>query len=745
MLVKNLAGQTEMLTDIKSLRLKKRVNGEYSLSFLLLKTERNEHSYPLAIEESLLEYEGQKYRIKGMEERPVGLSAIKQIKADHIFFDLIDEYQYDTLTGYLSITETLIHALTGTGYTWEVIGAFSQYQTENFGDDNCLALVQKILDRYGAEVDIDNKHLVFRNQIGRKTDFQFRFKHNLKAISKSVDTSNLSTYIKGYGAEGVSSEYLSPNWTKYGKRHAKPVRDERYTTKEGLLERLKRDVQDEPKINFTVDFVDLRDQGYPYDRPHKGEEVYVIYEPLDIDITARILEIDELKDAHGNIIKTNVTLANFKNSATDILSSFSRTQKQVDGILEGKEKLPMAALDAAVQRATEIIKNTESEIEYPESGWLIFRDKKDPNKVVVLNSSGLAISNNNLVNVLSAITGDGIVADRITTGKLNARNVEIINLTIGPQTSFASGYDPTKKVETGVKFDNSIVIGNGNGIKVKDASNIDRVMMGQYAAGKYGLKVTNGEIFGTMIRSGSENSTSYLEIRDSSDFPLKLITNNKESITFGRYNRGGSIQILDHVNDNLVGQINGGSRDGLHIESRGWTLPYKPFYIDTSHLDINGDTSVQGDFQQSGGTTVLNKLMVMGHKDAIQLTDSFGYVHFAARESPETKFIDEGKNKLMNGVCKITLDDMFLESVEANEDFNWLVQLTPYSPIQPYVDEIGDNYFIVKELNGKSGEFVWSLSATRRGFTERFRTSDLSALHDNWEDEILNGGEVENA
>ncbi|KEF40107.1 Prophage endopeptidase tail [Schinkia azotoformans MEV2011] len=729
LIVTDLQGNTEPLIDYKTVQRKQRVNGEYSLSFPVFKTDNNIHSYPLVLEESIVEYEGQQYRIKKMDEKPIGLSAIKNVLADHIFFDLIDDYQYDLLSGYLSINEALTHALAPTNYTWEVLDAFPQYQFENLGDDNCLALVQTILDRYGAEIDIDNKHLIFRRKIGSKTDFQFRFKHNTKAITKSVDTSNLSTYIRGYGVNGIVAEYTSPMAAVYGIRHAKPVKDERFTTVESLTAHLQEVIQDEPKISFTIDFVDMRDQGYPYDHPRKGDEGFVIYEPLNIDITARILDIDELKDEKGNIIKTNVTLSNFRDNATDIMSSFSRTQKQVDGILEGKSKLPMTALDAAVQRATEVIKNAETEIEFPDSGWIVLRDNDNPNEVVVLNSKGLGISDNNLVDLLSAITGKGVVAERVygNLGEfayVRANQIKLgdngetipdsllesaqywnsIEQTLQSQidgniTSWFYDYDPTidnapasewttdemknnhlgdlfynsvsgyawrfalensvykwvllkdtdvtkalqdaakaqdtadkkrrvftatpappydvgdlwsqgtagelmrckvaktegqtyattdwekavkytddttansalnkanNSVQKGEKFDNSVVIGNGNGIKVKDASNNDRVVLGQYAAGLYGLLVNGGEIYSTTVRTNTKDGTTYIQL--SSDNKITGVWNGAKTFEIQALG-GGRLSLYDngtYMGDFSLFDLNG--RIGVSINSSG--------------------------------------------------------------------------------------------------------------------------------------------------------------------------------
>jgi len=129
--VTDLQGQSEFLTDYKELSRKQRVNGERSLSFLLLKTERNAHAFDLVQEESIIEYDGHKYRIKQLEERTIGSTPIKQVQADHVFFDIIDVYQYGTISGTKTISEALSFALNGTGLIFAVVDAFDPVPLEN--------------------------------------------------------------------------------------------------------------------------------------------------------------------------------------------------------------------------------------------------------------------------------------------------------------------------------------------------------------------------------------------------------------------------------------------------------------------------------------------------------------------------------------------------------------------------------------------------------------------------------------
>jgi Prophage endopeptidase tail/Prophage endopeptidase tail N-terminal domain len=210
LVVTSLQGQTEALTDYKDLTRKRRVNGERSLSFLLLKTERNADAFDLVQEESIIEYDGEEYRIKKIEERLIGNTPVKQVEAQHVFFDIIDVYQYGTLSnGNKSINEVLSFALNGTGYTFSIIDSFGTEYFENFGNDNALALFKKVLETFQAEFKIVGNDVQIYQQIGSTSPEPFWYKYNIKTLSRSVDTANLCTYIKGFGKKVDEKDIFS--------------------------------------------------------------------------------------------------------------------------------------------------------------------------------------------------------------------------------------------------------------------------------------------------------------------------------------------------------------------------------------------------------------------------------------------------------------------------------------------------------------------------------------------------------
>jgi phage minor structural protein len=532
LIITDIAGNTEALAGFKGLKRYRNVSGEKTLAFLLLPTEQNNHSFHMVQEESILEFDGDTYRIKQVSEKNRGQTFIKEVVAIHTFFDLIDSHQYNLHTGSMTFQAALQFVLDGTGYTWDIVDSFLARDFENFGDDNRLALFQELMKSYQAEFTLNGTHLTFRQKIGNATDFQFRYSYNIKTINRDVNTNNLSTYIKGYGKQNedgsyvVQSEYTSPNAAIFGTRHAKPVRDERYTTIEGLNERLKAEIKDSPEISITLDFVDLRRAGFPYDVPGEGDDVFLVYEPMGIDVEARIMEItEEFTETSDYPIKTEVTLSNFRNNMTDKWIDFSKTQKDVSGILDGSKKIPYNALDDAVKRATAALQRAETELEF-ENG-IIARDKTNPNFLVLFNSNGIGISRDGGQTFKEAITSDGFVLSAGAIGQLAANNIQI-----GPETTFEEGYSP-EDIDQGVKDDlrmtsplpTSLTL-NQDGIRASNPSDPTKYLhldyRGGYAKkGAFGVEREDGYL---LINNGMANFDFGVDSADPPFMDFGVIT-----------------------------------------------------------------------------------------------------------------------------------------------------------------------------------------------------------------------------
>ena len=116
-------------------------------------------------------------------------------------------------------------------------------------------------------------------------------------------------------------------------------------------------------------------------------------------------------------------------------------------------------------------------------------------------------------------------------------------------------------------------------------------------------------------------------------------------------------------------------------------------------------------------TTISGDYVAYGTKNAMVNTENYGKRLLYCIEATEVKFQDEGMAELENGLCRIEIDPIFLETIEPNTaETPWIIHLTPYNWLNIRVAEIGDSYFVVEEKDGLSGKFAWTLSATRKGY-----------------------------
>jgi phage minor structural protein len=573
LIVTNLAGQSELLTDYKNITRKRRVNGERSLSFFVMETPSNSHAIPLVCEESIVEYNGDKYRIKNIVERTIANTPVKDVTASHVFFDIVDTYQYDVLSsGTYSLAQVMnfIFTDTNSGWTFSIIDSFGTTtleEDEEFGNDNALALFQKTLELFQAEFDLSGTDVRIRTKIGSTPEFQFRYKHNVKTLSKTVNTNDLSTFIKGYGKQtelkdiydsavnydartgtwtdltepnqytqqkGATfmfnftgtgcffrhwsdnnggiwefvidgstdkkttistwnatqttkvkevvrnlentlhtgkatfmgddpkhtpvtgkntskgwacyssstgnktmdvyrervgdelftcvAEYTSPMSTTYGIRHSPPVKSDTITNQAKLLTALQKAIIDKPEVTIELEFVELQNAGFAVTAPGLGDTVPTIYEPLNVDLDLRVLEIEDYPESTKS---PKVSLSNVRQTFSD--AQFSRTKAILDKIWdENSGKIRYNVYTEAVKKATEALNNSLTELEYPEGMGIIARDPNDASRFVALRSAGLGITTNGGETFDNAITADGVTTSLLTAGQIKTNNIQII-------------------------------------------------------------------------------------------------------------------------------------------------------------------------------------------------------------------------------------------------------------------------------------------------------------------------------
>ncbi|WP_332606876.1 phage tail protein [Bacillus spizizenii] len=342
-LILSLTGDVELLVGFSTTR-KLGINSEKTITISGIKTSLNSHACEYVSNENIIVYKNEPYVIKTVTVKPKGNTL--EIKADAIhkmFIDLRDNYVYETVSGVKAYRpdKALEIALKGSGYDYEINneGLATSVSIENYGDGNSLTLLNSIADKFGAEYECVDSTVYFAKEIGRVTDNQIRYKYNVNDPQQEIDTSDLKTYIRGFG-KGVQAEYTSPLASVFGIRHADPVRDERYTQQSELLARIKRDLHDQIDISISLTYVELRRMGVQDIR--KGDYVWCIIDPFDIDVRLRVTEVEDYSDPYKS---PKFTLGSISRKSTDIVADFNRASRELGKVIDSSTgKIKMSSI-----------------------------------------------------------------------------------------------------------------------------------------------------------------------------------------------------------------------------------------------------------------------------------------------------------------------------------------------------------------------------------------------------------------
>lgn len=323
-------------------------------------------------------------------------------------------------------------------YKFNLIDAVSSQYWQGFGKgEDLLTIFKKGLERYDLEFYISGNIVYLKKMIGRDTQFQYRYKLNASNLMKEIDANNFYTYARGYGdlpddykdfdkEAKLKTEYISPleNIPGMKRKQAPPIVDGRIKKIDTMQASLKTLVDESLKISITASIMDLRNNGYPYAQPEKGDRINLIDERIELNTYIRAVKIVTEYNGYKKVKDIQVTFGS--------PSLRERHQNKLNGgiamitaLLEGNLKLPYSILDDAVKLATSMLLNANTELQFTELGILAI-NKENPNLVVLFNSAGIGISNDGGKTFGNALTGAGLVADAITTGTLNTNNIKIV-------------------------------------------------------------------------------------------------------------------------------------------------------------------------------------------------------------------------------------------------------------------------------------------------------------------------------
>ncbi|AEW58668.1 hypothetical protein bcf_27895 (plasmid) [Bacillus cereus F837/76] len=565
------------------------------------------------------------YKVVYLKKQGEGQTLTAEIKAVPKFYDDFDSGRvYEEYNQSFTANACFATIFSGSGYVYQLNGSYNSLQWEGFGGGSTrLEMFKDALNRYGAEFKVLGKVVTIEPQIGVDLNVMYRHRLNASNIVQEVDASGFWTYAKGYGdfteedgwqGAKLIREYISPlaSIPGIGVRHAPPLKDGRIKLNATMENSLKKIVNESLKISVTADIHDLTKQKYPIAQSGLGDRVFLIDERIGLDAEVRVVNRSVLRDWRGNILDVQLTFGN-QDITKRYQSNLDHAAKTINDLIEGREKLPINAMAAEVANVTSMILGVTSELDITPQG-LIAKDKNNPNYVVVLNSAGLGVSTDGGMTFRNAITGRGVVAERILAGEIKGSTLrtdsgsnyvhiekQFIRLMESNLTRLYLGYY-TNSVN---QLQPTIVLGGDSSFQ--DGS----VVLSQQPTQGF-LGIINGK-----DSNGDPYFVSSVMFRRSGDLILKGGMNGSVTVNSGKginnYANGGSywVEATDGIG------LKGGNKSVL-IDSRTAIV----FSLNEKNMldvvDNNGETDLR--FQ----TVLLRNGSVPGYAGKLQVKSGSG-------------------------------------------------------------------------------------------------------------------------
>lgn len=293
LIVTNITGQCEPITTYNGYERHEEVSGSLKLSFSSFFDVHNP-GHDIIAEESIIEKDGYEYRVKQLSANRFS----KQVIAMSTYFDLIGFLKEGIFGGTKTFDEFATWVFNDTGWIFENVDVTEIRLLPNFGDANVVTLTKQLIATFECEYQIlPNKVIRFAKKIGPDNDAQYRYGHNIKALSKKVDTTKLRTQIKGIGGNGLTVTYTSPNAALFPNAGAaETIKDDSFTVAESLTEHIKRELIDYPEVSMELDAIELQQKEI-------GERVWLIYEPLGIEFQTRVLaKVSRIPESNSSVV-----------------------------------------------------------------------------------------------------------------------------------------------------------------------------------------------------------------------------------------------------------------------------------------------------------------------------------------------------------------------------------------------------------------------------------------------------------
>lgn len=667
------------------------INGEYTLNFVvLIEPLKAEYLYD---RNNIIIYNNDYFRVINIEELHNEDNMLKaSVVAEHISYDLIGEERESFIENDRAAIWVMNAALSGTGFEFTGTDVMTTASIELQGTEeepiNIRNVLFNIASIWSGELEYFRNQVSLKKQLGQNRGVDFRFGKNLQEVKRIID----------YSTDPISISY---------------------------------DVT-------VVQGSELEELGYFA----LGDTVRVIDDALDIDHYSRIVEVEkDIITGINSKVVLGQPIADLNNSMVRLSKSVKEVDNKLSAVVDEHGNLIASKIKGTLSDAIEVVTNSTAYITFDNLIGIIIHNQpleSESTWAMKLSSGGLLISNAKDVQGKwiwrTAITGESISANAITTGTLTAININGVVITGSTVISDSADAE--------IKLDNGI-------LSIKKKSSNQQFKMNYRAGLPVNILQSELEYYNEFKASNPNKPASNTISLNSQNSHMGLEFGNgavslgNNWVNIGMY--GGTFD-WSKVHEGTNAPANAqGAKLLIDLATTWWQPnPGVEFYIPSSEVQINAGTfnllgnlvargnisnipgfyyngvsctvgsgamsvSLPGISSSDFSTRVSGSFSVGGFKNCVIDTEEYGELFFSAYETAEIYLGDIGEAEIINNECVIQLDERLLACV--NTEMPYQVFLQKYGPGDIWVEQRNIDNFVVK---GDNIRFCWEVKAKRK-------------------------------
>lgn len=312
----------------------------YATSFNLLQTQ------------NYIIYGGQQYVIKQVSPALDNGILTNAVKAVHVIYEVLknvrkEDINAGTLT--YSFQDACNNFVNGNdqGVSVEFTGDFQKVQIENLGNTSFLEFLTTYLNKFGAVMLPDNRHIHFYSQdtFRHETNNMFVYGGDTDAVHLSTDSTNLINNCWCYGkpvddnSSSANNDLTKGNYyvkflwqnqasiDKYGLSRGPAISDKRYTDQASMEQYMDSTMQTEPTVQLTMQYLSRtvinKGDGWFLRAPSMG---------LEKQVTITGITQNPYNRTNSPTITLDNTAAALKSISLTLSNRFKQHDQQLDNL-----------------------------------------------------------------------------------------------------------------------------------------------------------------------------------------------------------------------------------------------------------------------------------------------------------------------------------------------------------------------------------------------------------------------------